>query len=371
MMQCQAWQLPCVIRAVDVAHGNLEQEARKARYQAIFESIDHDEVLVLGHHQQDQAETVFMRLMSGSGVVGLSAMQQHELRGQHTLWRPWLGVSRAQVTELATLICPDFINDPANNDLRFDRVILRQQVWPILQTRWPSFEQGMARSAFLMQDAADILQDVLQIDWANCVQQNTLDIEQFLLLSEPRQRWLLSKWMQQQEQYAPSLQLVRRIKHELIEAKPDAKPKVDWGNWQFRRYRQLIYRLPNVLPQATNLQLKIALRDELDLPSGQWKIQQHVNGFPLDLLHKPVNLLAREGGEILHLRGAIGHRPLKKTLQEAQLAPWQREQVHLLQIDGVIYGVLTATGFWPSEKVPWVEDGWLPCLTVGSTANGC
>lgn len=360
--QCHVWQLPCVIRAVDVANGNLEQQARKARYQAIFETIHADEVLVLGHHQQDQAETVLLRLMTGSGVVGLSAMQQYEQRGQYTFWRPWLTVSRAQVTALATLICPDFINDPANEDLRFDRVILRQQVWPILQARWPAFEQGMARSAFLMQDAADILQDVLQLDWDRCVKQDSLDIEPFLLLSEPRQRWLLSKWMQQQAQYAPSLQLVERVKHELIEAKQDAKPKVDWGDWQFRRYQQLIYRLPKQLPQANNVQLTLALHADLNLPSGQWHIEQQAHGLSMDLLQKPVSLLARQGGEILHLQGAIGHRPLKKTLQEAQLAPWQREQVHVLQVEDVIYGVFTAKGFWPSAQVPWVEQGWLPCL---------
>jgi tRNA(Ile)-lysidine synthase len=364
--QCQVWQLPHVIKAVDVAAGNLEQEARKARYQAIYDSINMDEVLVLGHHQQDQAETIFLRLMSGSGVVGLAAMQQHEQRQQYNYWRPWLSITRQQVTELATLICPDFINDPANDDARFDRVILRQQVWPILHERWPSFEQGMARSAFLMQDAADILQDVLRIDWQSCVEHDAINIEPLLALSVARQRWLLSKWMQQQEQYAPPLQLVERIKTELIAAKQDAKPKIEWAGWQFRRYQQWLYRLPKVLPQAKNMQVTWALDDVLSVPSGQWRIQPQVNGLPLEVLQQPMMLLARQGGEVLHVQGAIGRRPLKKILQELQLAPWQREQVHLLQINDVIYGVLTAKGFIATVQCAEGAEGWLPSLMSSS-----
>lgn len=362
--QADIWQLPCVVMAVDVATGNLEQQARKARYQAIFETIAADEVLVLGHHQQDQAETVFLRLMSGSGVVGLSAMQQLEQRGQQTLWRPWLTTSRQEITQLAQLICPDFVDDPANNDPRFDRVMLRQHIWPILEARWPRCEQGMARSAFLMQDAADILQDVLKDDWNRCVIKDVLHIERLLSLSEARQRWLLSKWMQQQEQYAPSLQMVERVKQELIAARQDAAPQVDWGTWQFRRYQQAIYRLPKRLPQAQQMQITISLQDILDLPSGMWSIAEQTYGLAHDLLQKPWILLPRQGGEVLQLQGNVGHRALKKTLQEAQLAPWQREQVHLLQIDGVIYGVFTAKGFWLTCDAQLCSQGWLPCLSA-------
>ena len=359
--QCHAWQLPCSVYAVTVAPGNLEQEARRARYQALFNDIQPGEVLVLGHHQQDQAETVLLRLLSGSGVTGLAAMKQQEHRGNISLWRPLLACNREGITALADILCPDYIDDPANQDIRFDRVMLRQQIWPILQKRWPAFQSGISRTAMLMQDTASILQDVLQQDWQQVIADNQVQIEQLLNLSEARQRLLLSRWMQGQEVYAPALQQVEQLRHGIILAREDASPKLQWQGWQFRRYHGLLYRLPLVLPQAQEQQLR--WKDEqVTLPSGTWQMQQQAWGFPQAIYSQPWQIKPRQGGESLHLRGRIGHWPLKKSLQAAQLAPWQREQIHLLWIAGQVWGVFTAQGFWPTMQAEWVAQGYVPQL---------
>lgn len=360
--QCAQWQLPCVVHAVHVAAGNLEQEARRARYHSLFSIIHPSEVLVLGHHQQDQAETIFLRMMSGSGVVGLSAMKTHDQRNGVDFWRPWLNVTREEVTALAAVLCPDYIDDPANQDIRFDRVMLRQQIWPILKARWPGFQRGLARSASLMQDSAAILQDVLLVDWQQCVIKGTLHLEYFEWLSAPRQRLLLSRWMQGGEIYAPAYQLVERVRHELIAAREDAVAKIDWQDWQFRRYQGLLYRLPKQLVVAQDLEVAWSLEDGLLLASGRWQVKQQAWGLPKAVFGRPWLLKARQGGESLHLRGRVGHWPLKKSLQAAQIAPWQRDQVHVVWIDGKAWGVLTPQGFWPTAQAVWVEQGYLPVL---------
>lgn len=358
--QCHAWQLPCTLHVVSVAAGNLEQEARRARYQALYADIQPDEVLVLGHHQQDQAETVLLRLLSGSGVTGLAAMRQDEQRADVRLWRPLLACSRAQVTSLADMLCPDYIDDPANQDPRFDRVMLRQQIWPILQARWPAFQSGISRSAMLMQDTASMLQDVLQQDWQQVVADGKVVIARLLALSEARQRWLLSRWMQGQEIYAPALQQVEQLRTGIILARADASPKLQWQGWQFRRYQAELYRLPVQLPVALEMQHGWQDGALLQLPSGTWQLQQQAWGFPLDSCERLWQLRPRQGGESLHVRGRVGHWPLKKSLQAAQLAPWQREQIHVVWLDDVVWGVFTAQGFWPTRQAGWVAGGYLP-----------
>lgn len=350
------------MQAVTVAAGNIEQQARDARYQAIFANIQSNEMLVLGHHRQDQAETILLRLMSGSGVVGLSAMRELEQRGTHWLWRPWLDCSRQEITALAALICPEYIEDPANADPQFDRVMLRQQIWPMLQQRWPAFEQGMARTALLMQDCQDILQDVINADMQHCGNATCLDIAKVQGLSEARQRLLLSRWMQGQEQYAPSLQQVEQLRRDVINAREDAEPQLVLQPWQFRRYQHMLYRLPLKLAVATDMTLQVQAEQPFELPSGQWKLCQQTTGFPLQLLLKPWSLKARQGGEVLHLQGKVGRRPLKKNMQDAKLAPWQREQAHLLIIDEQVMGVFTAQGFWPVAHLAMVEQGLMPVL---------
>lgn len=357
--QCQVWQLPCKILTVNVVAGNLEQQARIARYTALLDQLKPNEILVLGHHQQDQAETVLLRLLSGSGLKGLSAMRPIDHRKGRWLWRPLLACSRQQITKLAQLICPQFIDDPANQQDNFDRVFLRHYVWPVLKNRWPAMEVTLSRSATIMQDSQNILQEVLAQDWQQCGNQHELNIFQLTMLSVPRQRLLLSNWVQGSEQYAPPFHLIEEIQH-LIMAKADAQPKVLWTGWQFRRYQDVIYRLPQVIEQAQDLTLDWLPKQTLNLPSGQWHWQQQAFGFAFDLLHQQWHLKARQGGEVVHLKGRVGKWPLKKSLQANGLAPWQREQVHILQQESQVFGVLTAQGFWPSEGVSWVENGWLP-----------
>ncbi len=366
--QCQQWQIPYTVQAVAVAPGNLEAEARKARYQALFHLLQNDEILVLGHHQQDQAETVFLRLMSGSGVKGLSGMKVLERRQNGLLWRPMLNCSRQQITELAALICPDYIDDPANQQDNFDRVFLRQQVWPLLKDRWPAMDSTLNRTALLMQDCHSTLQEVMAQDWLQCGNQQQLNIDALLGLSVARQRLLLSGWMQGEQQYSPAFHLVEQVRQTVLDARLDAAPCVEWQHWQFRRYQHQLYRLPKQLVKAQDMQALWSPGQIFELPTGRWQWQQQALGFSAPLIESTLLLLARRGGETVHLQGRVGHWPLKKCLQEAKIPPWQREQVHLLYAEDQLLGVFTAQGFWCNQMQDLVQDGWLPCL-VSSTLN--
>ena len=79
-LECEKLGVPFLLAEVEVSEGNLENQARIARYQAFKQHILDDEILVLAHHQQDQAETVLLNLFSGSGVDGLSAMRERDHR---------------------------------------------------------------------------------------------------------------------------------------------------------------------------------------------------------------------------------------------------------------------------------------------------
>ncbi|WP_159196922.1 tRNA lysidine(34) synthetase TilS, partial [Klebsiella pneumoniae] len=124
--------IPCIIQPVNVASGNLEQQARNSRYQAYLQHLQADEMLVLAHHQQDQAETLMLRLLSGAGVDGLAAMKQIDIRENLTIWRPLLNISREQICQWASDLNVQNIEDPTNADTYYDRVWARQTLWPVL-----------------------------------------------------------------------------------------------------------------------------------------------------------------------------------------------------------------------------------------------
>ena len=359
---CKVLNIETVVKKVTVAAGNLEAEARRVRYQAFAEVIAADEVLVLAHHQQDQAETVLMRLLAGSGVSGLAAMRVQDTQDGMTILRPWLGVARAEIHQFAIDHDLAWVDDPANDDAHYERVLLRQQVWPLLGEHWAGFEAAMARTAQLMADAESVLSEQGALDLATCqTVSGTLDIAKVETLSIARCRWLLARWMQGAEPYPAPLSRVEALR-QMMAARVDATPVVEWQSGartiQFRRYRQQLYRFTADLPTAVALTHQFALDQSLPLASGLWRDTTQVQGLSKELFGQPLQLRPRREGEALHLSGRVGRWPLKKLLQSLALPPWQRDQVYILEtLDSEPLALLSAAGFWPLADA-MVEDGW-------------
>ncbi|ENW29535.1 tRNA(Ile)-lysidine synthetase [Acinetobacter lwoffii NIPH 478] len=371
--QCQQLNIPCIIQPVHVASGNLEQQARNSRYKAYLQHLQADEMLVLAHHQQDQAETLMLRLLSGAGVDGLAAMKQIDGRENLTIWRPLLDISREQICQWASDLNIENIEDPTNADTHYDRAWARQMLWPVLSERYPKMQAALVRTSELMQDAQDILQDVLQQDLASCGTETQLDLDKFLQLSKSRQRQLLSAWMKGKQQYRPSLDMVERLQREVIYAKQDAQAALHWQGFYYVRYQQQLYRLTaetylaeQQQVQTSSKTIKFSLKDSVQVLSGKFIIAPAQLGLSPALLQQPLHLQQRQGGEKIHLYGRVGTWPLKKAIQEAQIFPWARHTIQILSTDNVMLGVFTPKGFWLAQSAYCEAGGWLP-ISVSST----
>jgi tRNA(Ile)-lysidine synthase len=124
---CAGQGIPhAVLTPVIAITGNLQSQARNARY-ALLEGWRraHDlDWLLTAHHADDQIETVIMRLNRGSGVGGLAAIRGR----QGTILRPLLGLRRAELRDFCQTRQVPFVDDPSNENPRFDRVRLREQL---------------------------------------------------------------------------------------------------------------------------------------------------------------------------------------------------------------------------------------------------
>ncbi len=386
--QCLKLNIPCIIQNVDVQQGNLENQAREARYQAFAKHLDKGEILVLAHHQQDQAETLLLRLLSGTGVQGMAAMRsidvQQKIDQDIHIWRPLLNISREQICQWVQQSDIQYVDDPTNLDTHYDRAWCRHELWKILQSRYPKMQQALARTTVLMQDADEILNEVLQQDLAKCGDATQLDLTAFLQLSKARQRQFLSAWMRGDEQYRPTFDMVERLQREVIEAREDAQSALHNHGFYYVRYQGILYRLTedvylaerknNVL-QHTNIIFK--LNTVQKLIAGQFHIEnvftnligqdqqiekKIIMGLSPLLLGKKLQLTQRQGGEKIHLYGRVGSWPLKKAIQQAHIFPWMRHTIQILSIDNVMLGVFTPKGFWLAQSEYCVEAGWQPTL---------
>ena len=367
--QCAALNVPCIVEAVTVQAGNVEQQAREARYEAYLKHLKPNEILVLAHHQQDQAETLILRLLSGAGVHGLSAMKQVDIREHFSLWRPLLNISREQICQWAAQLDVQNIEDPSNLNTDYDRAWCRHELWPMLQNRYPKMQQALSRTSYLMQDADEILHDVLQQDWAFCGTAVELDLKKLSGLSTARQRQLLSAWMKGQDSYRPSFEMVERLRYEVIESKSDAQAALHWNQYYYVRYQQKLFRLSldEYLADKNQLDtlittIQVQFNQSINVLSGQYRAEPAQIGLSASLLGKALNLVLRQGGEKIHLHGRVGSWPLKKAIQEAQIFPWQRHTIQILSIDNVMLGVFTPKGFWLAQSEYCEVGGWQPNL---------
>lgn len=144
------------IAVVEAGEG-LQAAARAARYAALEAWMArHDfSVLLTGHHLDDQAETLLMRLARGSGVAGLAGIRASVSLpgGTGTVHRPLLGWRRSELAAIVAAAGLDAVADPGNADERFDRARLRRH---LSESPWLD-APALARSAAALADAEDAL----------------------------------------------------------------------------------------------------------------------------------------------------------------------------------------------------------------------
>lgn len=253
-----AQKVPCQILHAQV-NGHDEQAARLARYGVMRAQLNQDDVLLLAHHADDQAETVLMRLIQGAGVNGLSGIQPWRIQtqGTHrmTLWRPWLTVQRASISAYAQHLKLPYIDDPTNDAGDNVRSGLRRDVMPALTKYNPNVIDSIARSAQLLSDAqatvsAQSAKDMhhtaihsLQLPFA----QRVLNINALQKLPIYRQRQLLHHWLGQDEPLPPAKQLVDDVLTLSQRDDQDHQTELFWQgrrqSYTIRRYRQQLYRM--------------------------------------------------------------------------------------------------------------------------------
>jgi tRNA(Ile)-lysidine synthase len=133
--QARDWGLTFHSRSIDKASSNIEAEARRSRYQA-FAALALEtgcKHVVLGHHAEDQAETVCMRLLQGAGVAGCQGMQTVRQQQGITFWRPLLGLRKKALRQLLNHRQVVWHEDASNQDTRLWRNKIRHRLFPAME----------------------------------------------------------------------------------------------------------------------------------------------------------------------------------------------------------------------------------------------
>jgi len=352
----QQYGVEYCIEHVQVAQtASLEAAARTARYQAINKHLQNKDVLLLAHHQQDQAETLLLRLMRGTGVKGLIGMKactdvpfcEQKIAG----WRPLLNVSRHQVVAYAQQKNLVWIEDDSNANLVFNRNYVRHQVLPVLVARWSQAVQQLTQTSQRMQEAHELLQVLAQADYQQAQDAHgSLNIAVLANLTAARRHNLFRYWLEQLALPMPDYADISRIWTEVCLAKPDAQPLLYWQGVEVRRYRQQVFAMKPLAGFDKHAAVLWHNKSQaIVLPTGECITpQQAQQGIALHHWRMgQVSISYRQGGEKIRPVGRQHHHDLKKLLQAQGVPTWQRERIPLLYINQQLAAVL---GYWVAHE---------------------
>lgn len=336
---CEKLDIYCEIISIE-ANPKLgespEAYAREARYGAMVKRMHAGDYLLTAHHRNDQAETLLLQLLRGSGLRGLASMPFCQPFQQAYLMRPLLEFTRSELLEYAQEHQLTWIEDDNNMNLRFNRNFIRHQVLPLVQQRWPQADKTIARAAENLAEAHSLLDEVAYQDW-NEVQgsaPNILAISRLVKLSTKRRTNLFRYWLKRLHFSLPSQKQLQQI-DVLLKSRLDASPRVNWGNVELRRYRDCIYVFSS-LEKDKFLNMEFTpwnLDETITLPTLDQLSSKQVLGAGLNcslLKARQVDVAFRRGGERFYPSNRQGSHPLKKLFQEWAIPPWERNKLPLI-----------------------------------------
>ena len=313
-------------------HG-LEAAARDARYAAFSEHLDTQDLLLLAQHADDQAETLFLQLLRGSGPAGLAAMPDLADKKHYQIARPLLSSKRETIRAYAIEHELSWIEDPSNADTAIRRNYLRHEVMPLIEKEWPSYRANLQRSAELNAEASALLDERAIEDLSSTCsgQGGELCLDALLELSPARQRNLLRYWIKQSGRPLPSQAQLESIQRDVIGAQGDAMPLMRWADVELRRYRNLLFLMPQLSERPDEAPICWQPPQALVLPEGCGTLTTHcATAAGLRQQSGPFTVRFNRQGESIKTEFFNHHKKLKKLFQEAGIPPWVRERMPLI-----------------------------------------
>lgn len=221
---------------------NIEENARKKRYQMLADNLAKNDILCTAHHQNDQAETLLLQLFRGAGVAGLAAMPASKPLGDGIHYRPFLDIEKSELLKYAKQNQLDWVEDDSNTDTRFRRNFLRLKITPTLSEVYKNLTKTLSRCAKHQAQALHLMQDLARIDIQKhqLLDKNRLKISGLILLDVHRVKNIIRYHLNTLNFTPPADKVMTQI-IQLLSSKIDATPLVSWSEYEVRRYRDALH----------------------------------------------------------------------------------------------------------------------------------
>ncbi len=331
---------------------SLQEAARIQRYEvlsALAEDVGAP-VVAVGHHRDDQAETLLLNLLRGAGPEGLAGMppvRVFENAPSIRLIRPLLGRSRDEITAFAEEVGVRWREDPSNRDPTYDRATIRTDVLPLLQETFDGATGALARAAALTREYVDhTLRPALRrrMDrWYEAHDRGaTLSLEG--LEQEPSvwRRRLILEALARVLPTAPQSAAVAVEIEGLIDAQVGRRVEVgDGGVWREREGLRFVPEKASSV--SAQLPVSVPWGEEVSVPQGTLRVDRlderpgaldsgtsNVEYADADQLEDPLTLRPWREGDRIRPLGLEGSKLVSDLLTDAKVPPHRRAEICVL-----------------------------------------
>ncbi|MGI6488215.1 MAG: tRNA lysidine(34) synthetase TilS [Syntrophomonadaceae bacterium] len=377
-----AMDIPCSRTRVDVRQLarvrklSVEEAGREARYTFFYQLQQELEAarVATGHHMGDQAETVLMRLLRGSGLKGLRGIMPR--RG--IFIRPLLECSREEIVSYLHDNHQEYCVDHSNYDPVYLRNRIRHQLLPQLQREYnPGIAHSLARMAAIIRDENQVLEDLTDQVWEEVARTETskitLSLNRFHALVPGLQRRIILRALSQIGGVSGwgmrDVETIRELSY-----KPGSSKEVQLarGIRVGKSYEELIFHRGQEKPRPFSYLLQIPGKTYIKEMQAEIKCQvQEQWCLPSDAdrgwacldwdkLSRPLEVRSRRPGDRFYPLGLGGSKKLKDYFIDARVPASERDRVGLLACGEQIYWVI---GHRLDARAA-VEDGTRQVLVV-------
>jgi tRNA(Ile)-lysidine synthase len=314
-----------------LSKGNVEAAASRARYDFFADQLQRNETLLLGHHSQDQLETVFMRLIQGRSLL---PMRLHGHLGKGTFLRPLLALQREHLLNYLSAQKITWIDDPSNCDQTLTRNFLRHRILPLLLQRWPSLAEAVDRVTEWQQGQNGLLHELLK------EQGNEVSVAELPQSAASRRAWLriFLELRGHFEVTDRALDEFCRQSQQGAAAQLDLAPGAALMGWRDTIYYEADMSV--YAPTEESKPARIELGETCQFSGRHWTVKisdpQTSGGF---YSPGPLRMSTRRKGLSMLWRGR--QVDTKMLLRELGVPPWRRESLPLLVWQDEIVAVST------------------------------
>lgn len=320
---------------VDFSSGEgVEADARQKRYQSLAALCRKHGIslLLTAHHRDDQAETVLMQLLRGTGLAGLSGMDVcTRLAGvdegsEVYLGRPLLDVSKDALAAWCALHQLAHIEDESNSDTKYTRNAIRHRIMPLLSSYFPGFEKRLSSTADHVRTASRLLNTLAETDCHQCsVDGQSLDMGIVRTLPSDRIDNLLLYWLAQHHVRIPSTAWFHEMRHQLLGRNHDVQTELRMDGKIIRKYRDKVTMTEQTAerqPPESAIQFNWNGEPSIQFRTwyGKLVFEQSDTGFDLDWLRNRIfTLRPYAGSAVLKVEGRPS-KDLKTLYQDAGIS---------------------------------------------------